>query len=121
MAAVLAAASYSRIGFSIYFAVRTRRVRVPGGSKFHLEPGTIVSYWIRHLNFCEGTGMTGIEVKESISRMDKIPSTMVLHKYVDGEDSIFAIMSGQLVNNSLGRFIGLIIRCAYQASTRDSS
>ena len=41
MAAVLAAASYSRIGFSIYFAVRARHVRVPGGSKFHLEPGTI--------------------------------------------------------------------------------
>ena len=41
MTAVLAAASYSRIGFSLYFAVRARHVRVPGGSKFHLEPGTI--------------------------------------------------------------------------------
>ena len=42
MAAVLAAASYSRIGFSLYFYVRARHVRVPDGSKFHLEPGTIV-------------------------------------------------------------------------------
>ena len=41
MAAVLAAARYSRIGFSLYFAVRARRARVPGGSKFYLEPGTI--------------------------------------------------------------------------------
>ena len=41
MAAVLEAAICSRIVFSIYFAVRTRRVRVPGGIKFHLEPGTI--------------------------------------------------------------------------------
>ena len=41
MSAVLAAASYSIIGFSLYFDVRARRVRVPGGSKFHLEPGTI--------------------------------------------------------------------------------
>ena len=41
MAAVLADASYSRIGFSIYFAILPQRVRVPGGSKFHLEPGTI--------------------------------------------------------------------------------
>ena len=40
-AAVLAAASYSRIGFSLYFAVHARLVRIPGGSKFHLEPGTI--------------------------------------------------------------------------------
>ena len=41
MSAVLAAPSYSTIGFSLYFAVRARRVRVPGGSKFHLEPGLI--------------------------------------------------------------------------------
>ena len=41
MDAVLAAASYSRIGFSLYFAVHARLVRIPGGSKFHLEPGTI--------------------------------------------------------------------------------
>ena len=41
MDAVLAAASYSRIGFSICLAVRARCVRVPGGSLFHLEPGTI--------------------------------------------------------------------------------
>ena len=43
MAALLAAASYFRIGFSLYFAIRARHVRVPGGSKFHLEPGTIRS------------------------------------------------------------------------------
>ena len=41
MAAVLAATSYSRIGFSICLAVHARRLRVPGGSEFHLEPGTI--------------------------------------------------------------------------------
>ena len=41
MAAVLAAASYSRIGFSPCLAVSARRVRVPCGSAFHLEPGTI--------------------------------------------------------------------------------
>ena len=45
MAAMLAAASYSRIGFSLYLALRARRVRVPGGSRFHLEPGTIHPYW----------------------------------------------------------------------------
>ena len=41
MAAMLAAASYSRIGFSPCLAVRAMRVRVPGGSAFRLEPGTI--------------------------------------------------------------------------------
>ena len=38
---MLAAASYYRIGFSIYFAVRAQRVGVPGVFKFHLEPNTI--------------------------------------------------------------------------------
>ena len=44
MAALLAAASYSRIGFSPCLAIRARRVRVPGGGAFHLEPGTIRIY-----------------------------------------------------------------------------
>ena len=50
MAAVLAAASYSRIGFGLYLAVCARRVMVPGGSKFHLEPGTITL--LSYLNLC---------------------------------------------------------------------
>ena len=29
------------MGYSIYVAVYARRVRVPGGSKFHMAPGTI--------------------------------------------------------------------------------
>ena len=41
MASVLAAASYSRGGFSICLAGSARRVMVPGGSTFHLEPKTI--------------------------------------------------------------------------------
>ena len=41
MAAVLAAARYSRIGFIPCHSVRTRRLRVPGGGVFHLEPGII--------------------------------------------------------------------------------
>ena len=45
IAAVLVAASYSRIRFSLYFSVCARRMRVPGGSKFHLEPGTIHPCW----------------------------------------------------------------------------
>ena len=45
MAAVLAAASYSRGGFSPCLAVSARRVRVSGGIMFHLEPGTIQPCW----------------------------------------------------------------------------
>ena len=41
MAAVLADSIYSRGEFSPCLAVSVKRVRVPGGSTFHLEPGTI--------------------------------------------------------------------------------
>ena len=43
MAVVLAAAIYSRIGFSPCLAVRARHVMVPGGIVFHLEPETITT------------------------------------------------------------------------------
>ena len=51
MAAVLAAASYYRMGFSLYFAVRAWRVRVPGGSKFRLEPATIILSFLSVLTY----------------------------------------------------------------------
>ena len=41
MAAVLADASYYRGGFSPCLSVSASRVRVAGGSTFHLDPGTI--------------------------------------------------------------------------------
>ena len=45
MAAVLAADSYSRIGFSPCLSVRAMHLGVPGGSAFQLEPGTIHPCW----------------------------------------------------------------------------
>ena len=45
MNAVLAFNSYSRGGFSLCLDSSARRVMVPGGSMFHLEPGTIFPCW----------------------------------------------------------------------------
>ena len=45
MATMLAAASHSRGGFSLYLAGSARHVMVPGGGTFHLEPGTIHPCW----------------------------------------------------------------------------
>ena len=56
MAAELTAAIYYRIGFSIYVAVYARRVRVPGGIKFHLAPGTIDSV------VCNGVKIVVVDV-----------------------------------------------------------
>ena len=44
IAAVLAAVRYSRGGFSPCLVVSARRVMVPGGSTFHMEPVTIMVY-----------------------------------------------------------------------------
>ena len=48
MAAVLAAARYYRGGFSLCLAGSARCVMVPGGSMFHLEPGTIMYQVLPH-------------------------------------------------------------------------
>ena len=45
---------------------------------------------------------------------------MVLHKHVDGADTRFATMEGPLVNNPLGKWIGVIRRGSYQAASEDS-
>ena len=41
-------------------------------------------------------------MKESSARMEKISSTMVLHKHVDGEDTTFSKITVQLVKILLG-------------------
>ena len=58
-------------------------------------------------------------MKESVASMEKIPSTMVLHKHVDWEDTIFSTMSLKLLNNLLVNFIGVIRRGSYQSSAED--
>ena len=70
--------------------------------------------------FCEGIGRPGIKVKESADRMENIPSTMVLHKHVDGTDTIFSITAGPLYNNPLEKWLGVIRRGTYQADSEDS-
>ena len=45
MASMLEAASYSRGGVSPCLVVSAGSVMVPGGSTFHLEPGTIRPFW----------------------------------------------------------------------------
>ena len=49
--------------------------------------------------------------------MEKIPYTMVIHKYMDGVDTRFSTMAGPLANNNLGKWLGLIRRGTYQAAS----
>ena len=47
-------------------------------------------------------------MNKSAARMENIPSTMVLHKNVDGAETIFSIMAGPLVNNNLDKCLRVI-------------
>ena len=58
-------------------------------------------------------------MKESLARIEKIPSAMVIHKHVDGAGTILFTMEGPLTNNPLGKWIGLIRRGTYQAAPED--
>ena len=79
-----------------------------------LDKATPRSYWLQRLHFFEGLGRPIIKVKESVARMEKIPSTMVIHKHVDDTKTRFATMSGPLVNNLMEKWLGLIIIGTYQ-------
>ena len=52
--------------------------------------------------------------------MEKIPSTMVLHKNIDKADNRFATMTGLLANHPLEEWLGVIRRVTYQAGYKDS-
>ena len=52
-------------------------------------------------------------MKDSASRMENIPSTMVIHKNLDVLETRFSTMVGPLVKNTLGKFLGVIRIGAY--------
>ena len=85
-----------------------------------LEKAKPNSYQFKRLHFCEGLGRPGIKVKESASSMEMIPSTMMLHKHIDGVGTRFATMAGPLVKNILLKWLGVIRRGTYQAASEDS-
>ena len=58
-------------------------------------------------------------MKESAAKMEKIPSTIVLHKHIYGLDTIFATISVPFVNNTLRKWIDVIRRGIYQVATGD--
>ena len=63
--------------------------------------------------------MPGIKVKELTARMENIPSTMVIHKHIDGADNRFDTMAGTLTKYSFEKWLGVIRRGTYQAESED--
>jgi hypothetical protein len=79
-----------------------------------LEPANPGSYWVQKLPFLEGLGVPGKRVKESTARMEKIPSTLILHKRPDGADTRFASMRHPLTESPLEQFLGVTAHGNYR-------
>jgi hypothetical protein len=81
-----------------------------------LEPANPGSYyWVQKLPFLEGLGVPGKRVKESAARMEKIPSTLILHKRPDGADTRFASLRRPLADSPLvQQWLGAVDNGEYQ-------
>ena len=90
------------------------------GTYMVLKKATPISYWLQILPIVEGLVRPGRKMKESSARMEKIPSSMMPHKHVDGADTRFSTMTGILTKTYLGGWLGLIIIGTYQAASEDS-
>ena len=70
-------------------------------------------------DFCEGLGIPTRKVREATTRMERTPSTMVIHNNVDGAYTRFSAMSGPLANKNMLKWLVVIRRCTYQATSED--
>ena len=81
------------------------RARGPYRALEEVHPGT---YKIQKLPFEEGRGRRGKAYKESAARMEKLPSTLALHKNADGLDTKLATFSSAAVPCPLEKTLGII-------------
>ena len=72
------------------------------GTYMVLKKATPISYWLQILPIVEGLVRPGRKMKESSARMEKIPSSMMPHKHVDGADTRFSTMTVILTKTYLG-------------------
>ena len=79
-----------------------------------IEPAHAGSYWLQKLPFLQGLGRPGRRMKQSAARMEKIPSTLILHKHADGADTRFASFRSPLAPNPLEKWLGVLDRGAYR-------
>ena len=79
------------------------------------------SYKLQKLPFLQGMGVPGRIVKENAARMEKLPSTLVLHKRTDGADSRFAAMHRGLSRNPLSKWLGIPRYGAFQPANEEDT
>ena len=74
------------------------------------------SYRLLRLPFAEGLGRPGRIVKEAAFRMERLPSTLILHKCADGADTRLASLRSPLVANPLEKWLGSVTNGTYTKS-----
>ena len=86
-----------------------------------LGPATPGTYKLQKLPFLRGMRRKGRIVKEMAARMERIPSTLVLHKKPDGADTRFSTLYGNMVNSPLEKWLGVLKFGAYCKAPNDAS
>ncbi len=79
------------------------------------------SYKLQKLPFLKGLGKPGIFCKENVARMEKIPSTLILHRKADGADTRFSLLHGELAGTPLQKYLGVLKAGSYQQALPDKS
>lgn len=78
------------------------------------------SYWVQRIPFIQGLGKKGKRTKESAARMEKLPSTLVIHKRTDGTDSRLASLDTPAVTNPLEQYLRIHQFGTYKKADDDS-
>ena len=77
------------------------------------------SYKLQKLPFLRGLGRKGRFIKESAARMTQLPSTLIFHKHADGADTRFSLMGGDIAENALEKWLGVVRRGSYVKAEGD--
>ena len=83
------------------------RLRARGPCRVLEEVDGGGSYRIQRMPFGNNDGHKGKPYKESAARMEKLPSSLVLHKLTDGIDTRFATYDHQIIPHTLENIIGI--------------
>ena len=81
--------------------------------------GDTGSYYIQRIPFMQNLGRRGKRIKESAARMEKLPSTMVIHHQVDGPDSRFATLEYPFVPNPLEKHLRIHKHGTYEKTGQE--
>jgi hypothetical protein len=93
----------------------------PKGPYRVLEKAGEGSYWVQKIPVLQGINRRkGKRQKEAAMRMEKIPSSLVIHKRIDTMDTRFAKMKRDLIDNPLEQNLGFFDFGKYHQAAEDA-